>query len=192
MSFINNFDIDKLQNKYNILICGIRATGKTWLTKKIIENQINKKDNIYIFESPKTDCYSDLSQYNNIHIIKCTNSDLLQNNNSQNLIVFDLLSGSSSKTYDSFSDLLSEQFVKNNLSFILNYQHFNNNNVIMKNNIDYIFLFNYDESIYNNYFSEYMNIDDFKNLFNNNNYYRCLVIDVKSNNINDKLFWYKA
>ncbi len=36
-----------------------------------------------------------------------------------------------------------------------------------------------------------MNIDDFKNLFNNN-YYRCLVIDVKSNNINNKLFWYKA
>ncbi len=187
---IDRFSINNLHVNYKFLICGRVASGKTYLTKKIIENQINKKDNIYIFQPPQFNCYFDLSQYNNIHIVKENiNSKLLQeyiiNNNYTNEILF---------VSDScLINLSSQEFDNYDTSFIFTCIFPNHNNMKnIKSNIDYIFLFNYNKYIYTTYLSNYMNINDFKNLFNNNEYYKCLVIDVKSNNINNKLLWYKV
>lgn len=196
---LNLFQLFNLLPNTTCVIIGKRSTGKTTLINDIIFHKqpipvkvvITTKNNIYNDTIPiEYECTNYSTVINNV----LTNHDF----NSSIIIMDDIRS----KSIDDIT--LTNLFMNgghHNLSTILSTQHPLLLSPVLRHNSDYVFLF-HENSIqirkqlyqyYGNIFPTFQLFNDMMDQYTSIDY-QCLVIcnRIKSNNIADCVFWYKA
>jgi nicotinamide riboside kinase len=186
---LQKFNLSTIKN-VSVLMIGHRASGKTFLTKKIINQNKTLDSNYVIFEnnysrgSVYPSEYTDITQ--NISN-KFDSNKLIYLQDNTTLVCDNMLE---------FKDILTDISVKHiymnnrhiNTCFIFTHQYPYNLNLVYRNNLDYIFLFNdpsnqNKKKMYELYIIDIVTFDIFVEILESLNKYECLVIDKINKNI---------
>ena len=219
---LKKFDIKKMEDHCTIAMIAKRASGKSFLTKEILYHKRHLPTTIIISKTEKLnkfygDFVPDIFIYNtfNTNILSRLyerQAKISEDNNQRRkkgkrtkddrimLVMDDCMSSKGSWVKD---ENILELFFNgrhHHISFILTMQFSLGIPPEMRSNFDYIFLLAEDfisnrKRLYDHYAGMFPSFDIFQQVFTEvTDNYGCMVIDnrVRSKNITDKVFWYKA
>ena len=202
---LKHFDSETICNKGNMIqITGKRSQGKTFLTKEIMRKMIecHNIDSITVF----TNIANDYSEFNHSNIYMEYDSKVFkeiminQKNDSSKpiLLIFDdcFFNNELNKDKNLKEMLLNGRHYK--IYSIITFQYPYTLSVALRNNFDYILSFRENnisniKRLYDYYYGLIPKFDIFNNLIGNLNDYECLLVsNSSSNDIYEKLGYYKA
>lgn len=219
---IKKFNLNDMVDHCTIAIIAKRASGKSFLTKEIMYCKKNvscavaisrteKLNSFYSEFIPDIYIYSEYSSdvlsriFERQSIMNGINSERIKQgkkpkNDSLFLIMDDCMSSKGTWTKDPHILELFFNGRHHHLSFILTMQYSVGIPPEMRSNFDYVFLLAEDiisnrKRLYDHYAGMFPSFDIFQQVFSDiTDDYGILVIDnrVRSKNITDKVFWYKA
>jgi hypothetical protein len=219
---IKRFDISKVAADSVIVLCGKRNTGKSWALKDILSHHCDLPVGVVIsptetangfFEKfiPKMLIYEEASE----EVLKkfLDRQKNISTERKRELKRF----GSSqidARAFLILDDCLYDKRWINNIHvrsifmngrhykifFLITLQHAMGLPPVLRNNIDYIFIFRNNirkerEKIFNHYAGMFPSFEAFEQvMLQTTENYECMVIDNKtqSNKLEDQIFWYKA
>ena len=219
---LKKFDIKKMEDHCTIAMIAKRASGKSFLTKEILYHKRHLPTTVIISKTEKLnkfygDFVPDIFIYNtfNSNILSRLyerQAKISEDNSARRkkgkrtkddrimLVMDDCMSSKGSWVKD---ENILELFFNgrhHHISFILTMQFSLGIPPEMRSNFDYIFLLAEDfisnrKRLYDHYAGMFPSFDIFQQVFTEvTDNYGCMVIDnrVRSKNITDKVFWYKA
>ena len=207
---LRKFNLKYIGYSSFILILGISNTGKSIITKDILNYYNDIPIGIVISKSKKKDIYKYIppifihEDYNKKIINNIINKPKKYNNqeyDNRSFLILDQCLNNKILNKDKYFNLLCTTYNKLNLLYILELTFIDQINNILVNNIDYIFILREDlqlnrRKIYNKFYN-FLNIeftifskllDDYTHSYN----FLILYLKSKSIYIQDKLFWYKS
>ena len=219
---IKKFNLNNIASYCTIAIIAKRASGKSFLTREIIFHKKHTSATVVISRTEKLNCfYSDFipdiyiyQEYNSNILSRIFKRQSIMNeynkkrskdnknikDDSLLLIMDDCMSSKGDWIRDPNILELFFNGRHHHLSFILTMQYSVGIPPEMRANFDYVFLLAEDiisnrKRLYEHYAGMFPNFDIFQQVFSAiTEDYGILVIDnrIHSNNITDKVFWYKA
>lgn len=181
------FNFQNLPNNISIMIIGKRMTGKTYLAKNLTRELIlyyNYNKSIGIV---KTDEFNDL-----LTIVVNNYNTILDSSDEEDIItiVDDYIL--KKEEYQKF--LNNKKSIVQTTSYLLSIPH------EVRKQFDYIFLLSdssidYRKKIHKEFLGGFIDFDSFNEVFTLlTNTYSCMVINnkINTNNLKEKVFWYRA
>lgn len=219
---INKFRTNQIEQTDNILIIGMRNTGKSFIIRDLLYNINNNNNNlkipfgtiisttegcnqfyekfipqILIFDELSVDLLKLLVKRQNLIKNKIENGENIE---SPSFIVFDdCMYDKESVNNIYYYHLIKNRKIYKNL-ILTSFQYCINIDDRLKDELDYLFILreSFEKErykIYSKYCSFIPSFDYFNHFMNNcTNNYECLIIDLKNKHLNwyERIFWYKS